>query len=127
MIVVSVFGKSSYVANSCKADVIDKLLRYSIFRKTMLDDPEINENILVSWKFTATILHITFYVVIFILLQFFPFFLQGNIEGFYDKSQNVIYLHLLGSFDTHSLLKIYDQYSVQLEEKVSYCEMCNHP
>lgn len=45
--------------------------------------------------------------------------LQSNIEGFYDKRENIIYLHLLGAFDTQSLLKMYELYAAQLEEKVS--------
>lgn len=87
VVVVSIFGKSSYLSGGCKADIIDKLLGYNIFKKCMLEDTEINDDFLC------------------------------NIEGFYDKKENIIYLHYVGSFDTHSLLKIYELYSVELEEK----------
>lgn len=48
VVVVSIFGKSSHISGSCKADIIDKLLGYSIFKKCMLEECDINEDILVS-------------------------------------------------------------------------------
>lgn len=112
VVVVSLFGKSSHLSRGCKADIFDKVLGYSIFKKCMLDSSEINEEFLVRTglnKF-ARRKHNALTV---------GMCLQCNIEGFYDKKGNVIYLHLVGGLDTHSLLKMYELYAVQLEERVS--------
>lgn len=44
--------------------------------------------------------------------------LQCAIEGFHDPKQRVIYLHMRGVFDVHTLIKSYDLFSKELEEKV---------
>lgn len=113
-VVVSIFGKSSFLSHSCKGEIFDKIMGYSIFKKSMLEDPDINFDILVSeiiYIFCGDICTSRLYNYLY---------LQCNIEGFYDKRDNIIYLHLLGTFDAHSLLKIYDQFAVQLEDKVQF-------
>ena len=44
--------------------------------------------------------------------------LQCAIEGYHDTKQRVIYLHMRGVFDVHTLIKSYDLFSKELEEKV---------
>lgn len=75
----------------------------------MLEDSEINDDFLVSMSTRCKLKKLVLFFVV----------LQCNIEGFYDKKENVVYLHLVGSFDAQSLLKIYELYSVELEERVS--------
>jgi len=44
--------------------------------------------------------------------------LQCAIEGYHDPKQRVVYLHMRGVFDVHTLIKSYDVFSKELEEKV---------
>jgi hypothetical protein len=46
--------------------------------------------------------------------------LQCAIEGYHDPMQRVIYLHMRGVFDVHTLIKSYDLFSKELEEKVRF-------
>jgi hypothetical protein len=46
--------------------------------------------------------------------------LQSAIEGYHDPKQRVIYLHVRGVFDVHTLIKSFDLFSKELEEKVRY-------
>lgn len=43
---------------------------------------------------------------------------QSSIECFYDESDGIVYLHLTGAFDSHSLSKNIDELSTEIEEKV---------
>jgi hypothetical protein len=56
--------------------------------------------------------------VLYIPLCFYA--LQCAIEGYHDPKQRVIYLHMRGVFDVHTLIKSYDLFSKELEEKVRH-------
>ncbi|XP_047108247.1 nonsense-mediated mRNA decay factor SMG8 isoform X1 [Schistocerca piceifrons] len=85
--VVSFFGKSPISARGCKAGLIDEILGKQIFHKSLLEDPDVDKNNLC------------------------------DIEGYYDTNQRVVYLHLRGVFDVHSLVKMYDTFSRDMEQK----------
>ncbi|PNF37753.1 Protein SMG8 [Cryptotermes secundus] len=87
VIVVSVFGKSPYSAGGCKAGLIDGFPGHRVFHTSLIDDPDVDQDLLC------------------------------DIEGYHDPKQRVIYLHLRGVFDVHTLVKSYDLFSKELEEK----------
>uniref|UniRef100_A0A2S2PTR6 Nonsense-mediated mRNA decay factor SMG8 n=2 Tax=Schizaphis graminum TaxID=13262 RepID=A0A2S2PTR6_SCHGA len=43
--------------------------------------------------------------------------LQSSIECFYDDPGGIVYLHLIGSFDSHSITQNIDELSIEIEEK----------
>ncbi|XP_039282793.1 protein SMG8 [Nilaparvata lugens] len=87
VVVVSFFGKSAYNAKSYKMAPIDSYLKQQIFKSSVLHDPTVNSDFLC------------------------------DIEGYYDPSNCVIYLHLVGAFDTYTLTKLYTQFSADLDDK----------
>ncbi|XP_069701408.1 nonsense-mediated mRNA decay factor SMG8 isoform X3 [Periplaneta americana] len=87
VIVVSIFGKSPYSSVGCKAGLIDGFPGRRVFHTSLLDDPDVDPELLC------------------------------DIEGYHDPKQRVIYLHLRGVFDVHTLVKSYDIFSKELEEK----------
>lgn len=55
-----------------------------------------------------------------LISMYICFLFQCDIEGYFDKRERIIYLHLKGSYDANILVKILDEYCVQIEEKVMY-------
>ncbi|XP_075222842.1 nonsense-mediated mRNA decay factor SMG8 isoform X2 [Lycorma delicatula] len=86
-VIVSFIGKSSYNASSYKMGIVDTYLGQQIFKMSVLDEPSVDSETMCS------------------------------IEGYYDSSNQVIYLHLLGVYDTYILVKHCYELSVELEEK----------
>nr|CAD7262909.1 unnamed protein product [Timema shepardi] len=91
VMVVSFFGKSQYSAKSCKSAAVEAFPGRQIFQTSLLDDPTVDPEMLC------------------------------DIEGYYDTKQKVIYLHLRGVFDVHTLVKTFDQVSKDLDEKGYLC------
>lgn len=94
-VVVSIFGKSSYQVSSYKTEVLDKILGHQLFRSSVLDEPTVDKSVL------------------------------SEIEGYYCAQQKIIYLHLRGVYDTHTLTGICQQLSSELEEK-SFLSVWTH-
>lgn len=44
--------------------------------------------------------------------------LQSSIECFYDEPGGIVYLHLIGTFDSYSITQNIDELSTEIEEKV---------
>ncbi|XP_050543577.1 nonsense-mediated mRNA decay factor SMG8 isoform X2 [Daktulosphaira vitifoliae] len=86
-VIVSIFGKSSLIAKSCKAQFVNNIYDRSIFNSSMVKN---------SSKDTSN---------------------QTKIECFYDECGKVIYLHLIDIFDTHTLVQNIDELSSEIEEK----------
>lgn len=76
VIVISIFGKTSYLSSGCKSGILDHLIGHQIFQSSMTD-----HSILVDDE------------------------LQCEIEGYHDRNQQVIFLHLQGVFDLSTLVK----------------------
>ncbi|XP_063224663.1 nonsense-mediated mRNA decay factor SMG8 isoform X2 [Bacillus rossius redtenbacheri] len=91
VMVVSFFGKSPLWAKSCKAGDVDAYCGRQIFEPSLLEDPVVGPD--------------TFF----------------DIEGYYDAKKRVIFLHLRGVFDTHTLVKAFDEFSKDLDEKGYLC------
>ncbi|KAI5741787.1 hypothetical protein M8J76_017083 [Diaphorina citri] len=87
IVVVSIFGKSAQDALSCKANILDDALKKHIFRNNLLETNEINFDILC------------------------------DIDVYYDAESSVMFLHLRGVFDTHTLTTVFQQVTSQLQEK----------
>jgi protein SMG8 len=87
VIVVSFFGKSQYSSVGYKGDVIDGYPGRRVFHTSLIDDPDVDKELLCA------------------------------IEGYHDPKQRVVYLHMRGVFDVHTLIKSYDVFSKELEEK----------
>ncbi|RZF43223.1 hypothetical protein LSTR_LSTR009027 [Laodelphax striatellus] len=87
VVVVSFFGKSAYNAKSYKMSPVDSYLKQQIFKTSVLHDPNVDSEFLCE------------------------------IEGYYDPSNCVMYLHLVGAFDTYTLTKLYSQFAADLDEK----------
>ncbi|XP_022244438.1 protein SMG8-like isoform X2 [Limulus polyphemus] len=85
--IVSIFGKSSFLANGCKAFLIDEALGKNIFQGMFTDPGEINIDE------------------------------PADIQGFYHPESRVIFLHLIGSFDTKCLLQKCHSIENELKEK----------
>jgi len=45
-------------------------------------------------------------------------YFQSSIECFYDDPGGIVYLHLIGSFDSYSITQNIDELSTEIEEKV---------
>lgn len=45
-------------------------------------------------------------------------YFQSSIECFYDEPGGIVYLHLTGTFDSHSITQNIDELSTEIEEKV---------
>ncbi|KAG8325818.1 Protein smg8 [Homalodisca vitripennis] len=86
-VVISLFGMSSYQRRSCKAGLVDEILEYQIFKTSVVDDPDVDPETM------------------------------SCIEGCYSSSQKVLFLHLRGMFDTHSLVKQYQHLKEEMNEK----------
>nr|CAD7392788.1 unnamed protein product [Timema cristinae] len=82
---------ADYSAKSCKSAAIEAFPGRQIFQTSLLDDPTVDPEMLC------------------------------DIEGYYDTKQKVIYLHLRGVFDVHTLVKTFDQVSKDLDEKGYLC------
>ena len=50
---------------------------------------------------------------------------QCDIEGYHDPKQRVIYLHLRGVYDVHTIVKTFDLLSKELDEKVTVFFICS--
>lgn len=87
VIVVSFFGKSQCSSVGYKGNLIDGFPGHRVFHTSLIDDPDVDQELLCA------------------------------IEGYHDPKQRVIYLHMRGVFDVHTLIKSYDLFSKELEEK----------
>lgn len=87
ILVVSVFGKSARDAVSCKANVLDSAFKKQIFRNNLLESNDINMELL------------------------------SDIDAYYDVESSIMFLHLRGVFDTHTLTTVAQQLSSQLHDK----------
>ncbi|GAB6031120.1 hypothetical protein CHUAL_007928 [Chamberlinius hualienensis] len=87
--VVSIFGKSDYRSRNCKASLIDSLLQRNVFQTPIR---------------SATHHHS-------------PEELAEEIEGFYDEENQIIYLHLIGVFDSCDFINTCKTLSSQIESK----------
>ncbi|KAK7791770.1 hypothetical protein R5R35_012316 [Gryllus longicercus] len=76
IVIISVFGKTSFLASGCKSGILDNLIGRQIFQSSLSD-----HNIFVNDD------------------------LMCDIEGYYDRNQQVIFLHLQGVFDISTLVK----------------------
>lgn len=50
--------------------------------------------------------------------NYYMVYFQSSIECFYDEPGGIVYLHLTGSFDSHSITQNIDELSTEIEEKV---------
>uniref|UniRef100_A0A8D8WAV3 Nonsense-mediated mRNA decay factor SMG8 n=1 Tax=Cacopsylla melanoneura TaxID=428564 RepID=A0A8D8WAV3_9HEMI len=87
IVVVSVFGKSARDALSYKANILDDVLKKHVFRNNLFETKEISFDIL------------------------------SDIDAYYDAESSVMFLHLRGAYDTHTLATVCQQISSQLQEK----------
>lgn len=108
VVIVSVFGKSCYHAKGCKTDMLSSILQINL-----LDEPEVDED---SW---------VMYIFLWISLRqlgeqycnYKRSIYQCEIEGYQDVEENIIYLHLRGFFDAHTLLTEYEKFTEKQERK----------
>ena len=47
-------------------------------------------------------------------------FLQTGVEGYYDPTRKVVFLHLAGAYDTTNLMTALENMQQQLQEKVIF-------
>ncbi|PSN57691.1 Protein smg8 [Blattella germanica] len=87
VVIVSIFGKTPYSAMGYKTEMFDGFPGRRVFHTSLLEDPDVDSDMLC------------------------------DIEGYHDPKQRVIYLHLRGVYDVHTLVKSYDLFSKELEEK----------
>lgn len=87
IVIVSFFGKSSYLSQGCKTSALDDALGRRVFNMSFLDCPHVDSEI------------------------------YTEIKGFYDTKQKVLYLHLCGTFDIKGLTCIYEKLKPDLAEK----------
>ncbi|XP_050420698.1 nonsense-mediated mRNA decay factor SMG8 isoform X3 [Adelges cooleyi] len=86
-VVVSIFGKSSVISKSCKAQFVNNIYDRALFNSSLVKSPTVNVKN------------------------------QTTIECFYDEPGKVVYLHLIGIFDTHVLVQNIEELSTEIEEK----------
>jgi len=86
-VVISFFGMSSYQMKGYKVGLVDDILGYQVFSTSVVDDPNIDPQTM------------------------------SSIEGCYSASRKILFLHLRGMFDTHSLVKQFQNMKEDLSEK----------
>lgn len=80
----------------------------SVLQVNLLDEVEVDEDSMVRkissdlWNFLI--------ISKFILIKIY-FFLQCEIEGYYNTNEKTVYLHLRGLLDTYTLLSEYDKFT----------------
>ncbi|XP_054280613.1 nonsense-mediated mRNA decay factor SMG8 [Macrosteles quadrilineatus] len=86
-VVVSFFGMSSYQMKGCKVGLVDNILGYQVFNPTVVADHGVDPETM------------------------------SSIEGCYCSSKKVLFLHLRGMYDTHSLIKQFQTMKDEINEK----------
>ncbi|KAK3921240.1 tRNA-cytidine(32) 2-sulfurtransferase [Frankliniella fusca] len=114
VVIVSFFGKSSYISRGYKGNAVDDALGHQVFCSSVLDSPQVDGDAHVmsdGWLLSDTSQ----------LMSEGPMGYEPRteIKGYLDAKQKVLYLHLCGTFDIRGLADIYEKLKTDLGSEVA--------